>query len=263
MNSIVENLTKDNVISEIYLLLHHPDSSKMYVIVEGVSDIKLLNKLFMNSTIIQSYGGRNGVFEIVNRLNNNRVIGICDRDYNYIANNRVFYYESHSLETMLFMNEKVFSSVIKEYKFRNNEVLQFRQNVVEIVKPVSILRDICTRNGWHVRIEPIKPDSYLHNNHFSASKLFAKIQQINGSFDITSLETVDFQNSSFPDDKLHGHTLMWAISYLLPFSISVDTVDSLFRCSYNMSDFKLTDLFRYIKNHLDMIGVDSKHILME
>lgn len=261
MNSIVSNLTKENVISELYLLIYHPSRTELFIVVEGITDIKFLNRYFNNVTLIESYSGKKGVIEIINTINDNSVIGICDNDYKKVVNSNIFYYDYNSLETMLVTNESVFKSVIKEYIFHDNEIEKFKKKVIEYTKPISILMEQSAVNNWRLKLDPIKPNDYYISDHFKLEALNNKVCLLNNGFDISQTNYISYNNPNFPATNLHGHTIMWTISYLLPKTLSIDTVDSLFRCSYGKAEFNKTKLLTELINHFTLHKLNIQEIM--
>lgn len=111
-NSIRNNLSKSDIISTIRMSMAADIKNEMtFIIVEGYDDVAFMrNKIAENSTILESFSGKEGVREIVEFFNNINVIGICDRDYDYAyQNNMVFHYDFSCLEMMMIKNDNVFN----------------------------------------------------------------------------------------------------------------------------------------------------------
>ena len=139
-NSIRDNLSKTDIISEIKLTLSAGNETMIFV-VEGKDDIDFMN-LFINKDVLvrESHSGKKGVFEILEHFNaNSEVIGICDRDYDTNPQEGAFYYDFSCLETMLFASQSVYehvSKVINVHNFSVEEILM-KLSVLSIARKVN------------------------------------------------------------------------------------------------------------------------------
>lgn len=129
-NSIKDNLTKSEIISELLLSIKG-DVKKEYIhlIVEGVDDIRFFkSRVSPHVYIYESFSGKEGVFDILkNFKKEDRILGICDRDYADIPTDlNIFFYDFSCLEIMLISNEDVFKSCSDTFYYgslNSNELL--------------------------------------------------------------------------------------------------------------------------------------------
>ena len=90
-NSIKSNLPIETSISETILLVN---ANHICLIVEGAEDYKFWKQFIIteNVKIIRSYAGKHGVEKIVDQVNHIRAIGVRDKDYCTIKNQkRIFF----------------------------------------------------------------------------------------------------------------------------------------------------------------------------
>lgn len=158
INSIRDNLTKDGIISTIRMSLS-ADPLKPIILVEGTDDIAFLQHVCKeNVYITESYSGKNGVFDILDVINQfdrmDSVIAICDRDYNIIHHNKVFYYDYCCLEMMMLSNDGVFRKMISSLNLRN--ISLERQSLLEILLPLSLWRQKNTVEKLGVNFKGIR-----------------------------------------------------------------------------------------------------------
>ena len=117
-------------------------NKKIFLLVEGSSDILFLKK-FLNEhvDILESFSGKQGVREIIEYFlddnSDNKVFGICDRDYDYTYQNKhIFYYDYSTLEIMIVHNDNVFNNITTEY-YRGDK--SFEELRIWILKELSWL----------------------------------------------------------------------------------------------------------------------------
>ena len=149
MNSIVDNITREDIISEIQLLLNADIAHKKVVIlVEGLDDIKFIRGMCFNIDnilVIQSYSGKLGVIDIMqNYTSEKRVISILDKDYcNKQGGEKIFYYDYCCLEMMLISSEDSFENIFKEYIYLESlSSIEFKEYLLNQLKCFSLLRKI-------------------------------------------------------------------------------------------------------------------------
>ena len=153
-NSIRDNLTREDIIAEINLLLNADISHKIcIVVVEGPDDVTFFRgKLSPNAEIKESFSGKLGVIDIVEAVLDNRVIGICDRDYDLLSeNDRIFYYDHSCLEMMLVSDDKAFSNFCYTYYCGPEEPPDLRLHILHDLKWVSFFRRLNSIFLWGIK----------------------------------------------------------------------------------------------------------------
>mgnify|MGYP001328335572 FL=1 len=140
-------MTRDATISEI-ILEKSADikKEKAFIVLEGYDDIRCLKKIVtQNVVMILSFSGKDGVKEIVQHFGSDRVIGICDRDYEAVANTQeIFYYDFCCLEMMLISADAAFEAICSEYYNNAEDVLSMRE---AILRKLFILSNIRKANA--------------------------------------------------------------------------------------------------------------------
>lgn len=149
-NSIIANLDKVSVISEISLTLSADFKQiKTVIIVEGYDDIDCLAKFIdKNSTIVESYSGKEGVYDIASYFSaDSRVIGICDKDYESLPKfNNVMFYDFSCLEMMLISDEdffNIYTACIYQGKDSPKKLLY---KILSQIHPLGFLREYSYKN---------------------------------------------------------------------------------------------------------------------
>lgn len=175
-NSIRCNLSKEDIIAEIRLTLSADfEHKKGIVVVEGEDDILFFNgKLHPDIDLRESFSGKCGVEEIVCYFSDDRVIGICDIDYDSRSTcPQMLYYDYSCLEMMLISNDSVFSSFFYAYYQGSKSPQEIRLQILSNLKWLSLYRKLSSNNRWGVRF-----------NGLSIAKAF---NQDNQTIDITNL----------------------------------------------------------------------------
>lgn len=145
LNSIKNNMTKEDIISDIILSIGADISGEnVYVLVEGEADINFLNPYLSNNVMIyESYDGKNGVEYIVGDFfcDNDAVIGVRDRDYQLNpCSQKIFYYDYGSMEMMLIHNDEVYNSICSEYYRGDLSRDELRQYIFNQLRLLSFVR---------------------------------------------------------------------------------------------------------------------------
>lgn len=144
-NSIKNNLTKEDIISDIVLSSGADvEKSHVYILVEGESDICLVSSYFTDNVFLyESYSGKEGVEYIVGEYfsEEDNVIGIRDRDYQLGAiSEKIFYYDYGCMEMMLISNDEVFSNLCDEYYYGRMRFEELKKHIFKQLKFLSTIR---------------------------------------------------------------------------------------------------------------------------
>lgn len=169
-NSIRCNLSKEDIIAEIRLTLSADfEHKKGIVVVEGEDDILFFNgRLHQDIDLKESFSGKCRVEEIVYYFSDDRVIGICDIDYDSRSTcPQMLYYDYSCLEMMLISNDSVFSPFFYAYYQGSKSPQEIRSQVLSNLKWLSLYRKLSSENGWDVRF-----------NGLSVTKSFDQDKQI-------------------------------------------------------------------------------------
>lgn len=266
-NSMRDNITKDDIISEIRLELSADiKKNKVITVVEGQDDIKLLKKLLdANVCMEESYSGKAGLHEIINFFKeDSRVIGIRDRDYDYFENiNKIFAYDHSCLEMMILSDTDSFNSVYSECygkkNYTNDKLLNL---VLNSIMHISILRKINSEDNHSINFRGIKMRNIIDNESRNIEKLTQQIKKNNPKIEerfIGKLKERLIQKcaSKGNNDELlditQGHDFIEAFHLFCEQdegrTISQDSIAACMRCSFNPENFKKTDLYNKLKKY--------------
>ena len=119
------HLTYIDFIIQIKLDIRHPNSDhKIWLLVEGDSDIKVLKKFCTSSVSIENVpGGVGKLIEAINILcfENNRILGIRDLDFSFIKDNYtintsyLFKTDLHDFEMLMLKDDEIMKAITSEY----------------------------------------------------------------------------------------------------------------------------------------------------
>ncbi|MEN8075350.1 hypothetical protein ABFP60_00230 [Clostridioides difficile] len=271
-NSIKNELTKEGIISEIKLLLSADINKKQsVVIVEGDDDIKLLRKFLQNDVHInESFSGKGGVEEIVSFFYDKRVIGIRDKDYDEISNNKIFIYDYSCLEMMIISYKNIFESMYYEYYNGTLSYEEFFCVVLNGIKRMSLLRKINSEEKYEIKLKGISISNIIDENYICLERLMEEVVKRNkDKFQVDFIETLkdrilnEEEKDYNIDELLHitqGH------DFIDNFKIncrknsgrepSKDDVASSLRCLFNDSHFKTTKLYNSLNEYESLVNLN-------
>ncbi|PKM65354.1 MAG: hypothetical protein CVU95_15575 [Firmicutes bacterium HGW-Firmicutes-2] len=266
-NSIRENLTKEDIISEIKLCMSGDVYKKnVYVLLEGSDDIKFIKRFVSDNVyLFESYSGRDGVFKIIEDYfyGNNHVIAIVDRDY--ISDNSVpsiFYYDYNSLEIMMANNDMVFESIYAEFYLGSKSVYELKTYIISQLVGLGIYRKINAMYCKGINFEGLafgKIDTnqrgicnyliYKELDKLNAYKLDTKVD-IKEILNEVACWQGDYDSNLF---ILRGHDFTRYLAYLCTHkkgkSYGSDIIEKTMRCTFRREHFEETEiaqtLFRY------------------
>lgn len=266
-NSIRDNITKDEIIAEIQLELDADITHNLsIVVVEGIDDVTFFRgKLAQNVDIKESFSGKVGVKEIVEFFSDNRVIGVCDRDYDSACeNNRVLFYDYSCLEMMMISNDSALSSFCYTYYRGREQPASVRIHILEDLKWVSCYRKLSAQNAWSVRFTAINFSTSFDDRvrKIDYSIIMRQLTDSNpGLVDpghAQLLQVSDLCRTTNCEQDLlpitNGHDFLY---YFQRLCCSYDphcssSSDDMFRglvCAYRIEDFMLSNLYNTIKTY--------------
>lgn len=278
MNSIVDNITREDIISEIQLLLNADIAHKKVVIlVEGLDDIKFIRGMCFNIDnilVIQSYSGKLGVIDIMqNYTSEKRVISILDKDYcNKQGGEKIFYYDYCCLEMMLISSEDSFENIFKEYIYLESlSSIEFKEYLLNQLKCFSLLRKINEEENLGIEFYRISINDLYKNNKINIEDFKDQVNKRNKEILINNkdIETrLDNEYQKKMDmvqllEITNGHDfceMFASVSRLHKRrGVSKNIIESTLRCSYRDSDFYKTKLFKELRdyenrNKIEMFG---------
>lgn len=274
-NSIRNNVTVNDVISEIRMF-SSADRKKKIVIVEGIDDLKLISK-FVNKDIIvkESFNGKAGVLKIKEVYKDkNNIIGIVDKDYdeNYLNKKGLFYYDFSSMEIMMINHLDVFESLCSECSMIKNDVETFRNEILNRLISISLLRKYNYINELGININEIPiNDLVLEDNTVCDTKLLNIVETRNGRnknwLDNREVirEYINInKNKSHTIEELmyltRGHDFVYMFlvycSRIKGKKYGVDILQGFLRCAFTLQHFKSTKLWTSLNNYCEEEGLN-------
>ena len=262
-NSIRNNLTRDDIISDIILSMGADiDASNVYVIVEGDTDVRFINQYLTDNVLIyESYDGKTGVEYIagVHFSKNDRVIGIRDRDYQLCSSTKkIFFYDYNCMEMMLIANENVFYKLYAEYYSGNTKYKQLKRQILMQLMLLSIVRKNNEREMWGITLKGLSIASAWDDEKQELNEeiIINKINSMNNNF-ITKDRLCILKrelSSDWGEDDFYfytqGHDFFKLFTIICNRpgrrGVKPDEVESSARCAFRMEDMIKTDMYREI-----------------
>ena len=178
MNSLRDEASNlETKLVEIRLSIKYPQNKdKVFVLLEGKTDIKLFRKIFSNNyTDTSSLNGKDKVMEALQTLhseNFTQVIGIKDADFEYLENapsiDNLFITDYHDMEIEM-IESNALNSIINE--FSSNEchtslLSNLKDNIYNISLEIGYARwyneKEKTKNGNHIlRFEGLNFNNFI------------------------------------------------------------------------------------------------------
>lgn len=265
-NSIKDNLSKEDMISDILLCLGADiHKENIYLLVEGEDDIKFLRPFLADNVYIyESYDGKSGVEFIVGErfATNLRVIGIRDRDYQIMPiSDKIFYYDYGCMEMMIFKNDEVFKNICAEYYRGEDSIQQLRIDMLKELKYLSVIRMYNERENWGQKIRGISINLAWNNIERKMDKeaILNKVNQINGGFfkdDILQKIEQEYEREWSDEDfynntQGHDFSMLYAAicNQFRAKGIKYNEIEASGRCIFRENDFVHTNLYNKLNEY--------------
>lgn len=262
-NSIKNNLTKEDIISDIILSMGADiQDINVYILVEGEGDVSLIRPFLKENVIIyESYDGKHGVEYIVGEYfyKNEKVIGIRDRDYQLQAiSEKIFYYDYGCMEMMIVSNEDVFSNLCYEYYRGELSSKELRDYIFQQLKPLSIIRLHNEREQWEIILKGLSLNNVWKekDNEIDNDAIIDKINVMNNGFINESLyrrikeeSMIEWKKEDF-FSYTQGHDFFTLFTIICnqyrKRGIKSSEAEASARCIFRWSDMIKTLLYRQI-----------------
>ncbi len=255
-NSILDNLTSDDMISTIKLEIGADvKKEKTFLVVEGKDDKKFLKYLVKENVVIcESYSGKKGIEEILAKFKNNKkIIGIRDRDYEKRKlDNRIFFYDFCNIEMMIINDNNVFERICCEYYEGKMNYIELRKNILQNLLLISILRKKNEEEKKMWNFNGINYDMD-ENGKIAEESLFFDLQTINPSkpkneFVFSFAKIIKYEELL---NITNGHDFIKTfIKYCKKENgknINEKNLLEVLRCTFTKESFKRTALYKDIK----------------
>jgi len=173
-SNIFDIISKEDIITEVRLMNSMGDSNKIYLLVEGDSDLIFFNRFFDDGVILRQIpGGKRQLEDILleDHMTSSNVIAICDRDYGlYHNNSRCFCYDYNSLETMLFSDDNCINSLLDTHYFKTTPKDEFKNKLLDSLEILGILRSINWTDGIGLCFNGLEYWAFMDVNTFEVNE---------------------------------------------------------------------------------------------
>lgn len=268
-NSIKNNLSKDDIISDIKLCLGADIyRENVFVLAEGAGDVSFLRKFLSENVLLyESYDGKIGVEVIVNEVFGEyiNVIGIRDKDYE-IGNSgeKIFKYDYCCLEMMIISNDDVFESVCSEYYNGKENHIVLRMHILKELRLLSVLRMLSSGNGWNLIFRGLSISKALNKDKekLNYGDLLYELNNRNRGFLSRYATELIGHNwaKEFRYEELldvtQGHDFSMLFTALCEInkeasikSVKYDVIEGSLRCGFRKEDFSKTGLYKHILDY--------------
>lgn len=272
-NSIRSNIKVENVMSEIKMILS-ANKNKRIVVLEGIDDYKLLSKFVEEDVILkESFNSKQGVLDIVNKFkNNNKVIGIIDKDYDEVIDEKgLFYYDYSSMEVMMSNSIEAFESLCSECYTEKVNVEEFREKIFKGLKAISLLRKYNHIDKLEVSINNITISNILsEDNTVCKAKLLDLVNSRSESN--TKWQESKKDVEKYIDNRMEKDYTLEELMYLTRghdfiymFSVycsklngkhyKIDAIHGMLRCAYTLKHLKSSKLWTSLKEYSDIENI--------
>lgn len=265
-NSIRSNLTKEDIISDITLCMGADiDRKNIYLLVEGEDDIRLLHPYISENVLIyESYDGKKGVEVIVNDrfLDNKRVIGIRDRDYQQEpTSEKIFFYDYNCMEIMLISNDDISDNLCFEYYKGPLLSRELRNCILNELKILSVIRKYNETKQWGIILKGLSANQGFNTEteKMDNDVIVRKVNQMNGNFISEQIlsDIYDEVSGVWSQEQLYygtqGHDFCTLFATICnnyrKRGIKPIEVQASARCTFRWSDFVKTKLYLSVKEY--------------
>lgn len=265
-NSIRINLSKEDIISDIRMMLGADFlREESMLIVEGEDDLTFFTgKLSPKVYMYESFSGKQGVKEIVERFTDNRVIGIQDRDYQVSPDHTfIHFYDYNCLEMMIVSDDSAFENFCNSYYQGQYTPLDLRRIIMQDLAPLSAYRKLNDHNNWEINFNGVNFGNLCHpsTGRLDYTLLEDRIKQINPSrvaeipVHMQAAHILSTSLTSLGDllSVTRGHDFLHYFHRMCEHSnirhIRLPKANELGRpllCTYRLSDFRGSTLYHEI-----------------
>jgi hypothetical protein len=265
------DVTYQDKLNELRLDITHPKSrGKVFVCLEGESDVKLFRKFFNleQCKVERIPGGKFKLEECVTRLVAvyRLILGIRDADFLHLENKtsihpNIFLTDCHDMEMKMISVEEVFSSILFEFtNIKQEEHGSVRDNILKAISFIGYFKLLNEIEKLEINFDGIDFDKLIDIQTFEIDKnklidtalrqspnakerdtsiLLAKINSlINVSHDLYQL--------------CNGHDFMKVLSNYINRTttrkIKYENLESQFRTTYTLQHYQSTNLYKNTLN---------------
>ncbi|RZP88574.1 DUF4435 domain-containing protein [Vibrio vulnificus] len=278
-------ITASSKYNEIKMLMNKKHyRNKVFVLLEGKTDIKLFRKLFDTKKVqLESLDGKRNVDTVINLMIDDgidRAIGIADADFDHINNtvSNLYLTDTHDTETMIIQKVGI-DSIIAEFATENYHdglSRNLHTKVFETAYEIGLLKMVNCLGDYGLSFKEIDFYNFITINGLNVS--FNQQDYINEVIHYS--ENVDYSQYDellakideirFNDHCRYmiccGHDVSLLISMIMSqrnLSIKIpleqDEVESVLRVSYGFDDFSQSLLYSKISA---WCASNDKHVFL-
>lgn len=265
-----KEITYNEKLNELKLITSHPNNSgRVFVLVEGESDIILYRKLFnFDNCKVECIPGGNPKLEecVVDLVKTySYVIGIRDSDFINIElteykKPNIFLTDYHDIEMTIISEDEVFSMLLMEFSHISiNEHSSIRSSIIKTIEKISFLKylnkiyDLELKFGCGftdlISFKNLQFDFQTYLSRVMAKSPQAKVTDLDAI--VKMLKEIEDSNH-FPFQLCNGHDFIKAFcKYATEHGSSIlnksDFVSSAFRMGFSKEMFVRTNLYNETK----------------
>ena len=266
-----QNLNFHSATNSIRLQLNHPQGRHyVWVLVEGITDQKLYNKLLdgQNTKVEMVHGGgKNSLRQAVGELIaiTDRVIGIRDADFLHLEQQQetlsvLFLTDTHDAEMLLLASDTALQQVLAEYcpdKF--NEFSDFRENILRSLTFLSGMRWLNDSEDLGLSFKDVGwpviycPDTYTLDKNACLNKIAQCSPYKTRSLSVAEVEQKTAEITDYYN-LCNGHDVLKAMALCITAlnpklkNLKHDALPANLRIAYRQADFAQTILYQNLKN---------------
>ena len=264
-NSLRGSLSESDTIDQIKLSLKsNLGKNKVYILVEGINDVKLYPKFFNEMNV--SVECSNNKYQLLAALDelkktSNQVIGICDADFDHLQNtapliSNLFYTDYHDIEMTMLSINGVLSDALTEFELQKYAptILQKALDKAKVIGYIRWINQIeilklnfdGLRIGRFIKTQDdntlLNVDDYL----YALNKRSSNKKRPLNSTDISQF-TQSHKNADL-FNLCNGHDVTALIALIIGKDTSHEKFCSVLRASFNTQYFNKSKLYIDIYN---------------
>lgn len=253
MDSIRENRTKEDVATELKMLLDEDiDNKKCIALVEGSDDAAFMEIVLEDNVIcVESpYGGKHGIDDLMEEplIQRKEIIAIRDKDYMDLAQlgDREFVYDGCCLETMILSNSDIAEGFYRLYQGKKGKE-EYLVCAMRQLAPYSMLRKKNEIEKQGINFDKVGFGDLIKEEALEIKELFKRVHQID-NFCLCKEKAEEIADSELWDIT-NGHdfyTYLGALSKQGRKSLGEIGVRNILLAMYRKKDFETTRLYHMI-----------------
>jgi hypothetical protein len=267
-----ENISLITKLNELRLLLIHPQTrNKVFILVEGDSDIKLFRKLFhhQNTEIKSIPGGYTNLELGLKELSKNyrTVIGIRDADFMHIEKKKpqiqvLFLTDVHDMEMMMIISDETLKSILFEFSSDTKfKIKELRNKFLESIKFIGYVRWYNSIHNLELNFKDLGIGEFINNTNLEIDEISCIAKVLQRSPNKKTNDAIELRNNvkkliKSTHDLAQiccGHDIAKIIALFLSLEklnkgVSQERIESHLRTTYNFTQFQKTKLYKSLKN---------------